>query len=410
MTTTQAVAYSSNKKLWANMTHNDAKAGGEKIVIEFTKADKNNNGKISLDELQAYDKDIRNGKIKKGLLIGAGIIVGAIAAFAIAKGIKMKNTTNMTNLDDALGAKTKEAFADIVPDNFKGKGVSYLVNAEEAATPAYKLKVGKTVKETLDLNKEVGLELVQDATGKHKFGIKNPWTGWENLPGWKNEYGSLDFQQLKKMYPEITADMYFCPAGEGMIKAYGGKMGKNGAVEIQKAFNGVADIAFQANSSQGAKGAKNLVDITHVLDDGSAIKFNELPEGWNMVKKGQFNSANPAQPKPLIQTVVGFSKERTANTLEGAIKTDFAMTDGGGFPYNKFKDFWKQLTRRKVQVNPNDPNSVKMFQHLENWEQLNNQVQALEAAGKTDGIVALKNQMDEIQQLIKKLVTDATQI
>lgn len=366
-------------------------------------------GIISDSEIMAYDKEIKKKNVKTAVLIGVGVVTAVVAGIAIARGIKMKNANKMLNFDDALKADAAKGFADVVPDNYKGKGVSYLVNAEASATPSWKLKMGKTIGETLELNKGVGLELVQEAgTGKYVYGVKNPWTGWENLPNWKNEYGSLSFQELKKLYPDINGDMYFRPAGPGMIKAYSAQVAEDGAVAIGKAYNGVADIAFQANATAGKKGAKHLVDITHVLDDGSAIKFDDLADGWNHVRKGQFNPANPSKPLPLTQTAIGFSGSRTVSTLEGPIVTDFAMTDGGGFPYNKFKDFWKQLVRHKVEVNPNDPNSVKMFEYFRKWESLSTKAEELKTAGNSVDLASIESKMATYQDAIKKLIIQTT--
>lgn len=98
--TTQAVAYSSNQKLWANMTLNDAKAGGEKIMIEFVKADKNHDDQLSMEEIKKYDTDKRNSTIKK-VLIGAGVaVLGGLAAYFAFKGIK--SNKNLKQLNENL--------------------------------------------------------------------------------------------------------------------------------------------------------------------------------------------------------------------------------------------------------------------------------------------------------------------
>lgn len=422
MTTNLDALQSRNGKLIVGMTQADvaqkateSERAAKKLAKAFEMADGLGDGGIkdgviSEAEIAAYDKEIRKKNIKTGIMIAGGVLLAIGTALAITKGIKAHKAATMLDFDKALKANAKDAFADVVPDNYKGKGVSYLVDAEASATQAYKLKMGKTVGETLELNKEVGLELVQDATGRHKYGVKSPWAGWENLPGWKNEYGSLSFQELKKMYPEITADMYYCPPGPGMIKAYGAQVAENGSIAIQKEYNDVANIAFQTNASKGAKGAKNLVNITHVLDDGSQIKFDKLDDGWHAVKKGQYNPADPENPLPLIQTVVGFNSTRTISTLEGPIQTDIAMTDAGGFPYNKFKDFWKQLTRHKVKVNPDDPNSVKMFEQVKIWEELAAKVESLKASGNLTDVPALEAKMDECQNIVKQIIKNATNI
>lgn len=372
---TDAITYSRNGKLWTGMTIEDARnavnnktyrnekaqnRAMDNAILRFEKADKNSDGVLDLQEIEQYNKDVIKKNVKTALTVTAGAVVAAGVAYLAIKGIKANKAAQMLDFDKALKADATRAFAEVTPDNFKGQGVSFLVDAEKSGTAAYKLKMGKTVGETLDLNKEVGLELVQEATGKHVFGVKNPWTGWENLPDWKNEYGSLSFQELKKIYPDLNAEKYFTLGGPGMIKAYSATV-ENGVTTIGKTNNGVADIAFQVNSTAGRKGAKDLVNMTHILEDGSAIKFDDLQAGWTMVKKGQYNPADPSNPLPLVQTVLGFENERTIKTLEGAIKSDITMTDAGGFPYNKFKDFWKQVTRGKVKVNPQDANSVKMF-------------------------------------------------
>ena len=86
------------------------------------------------------------------------------------------------------------------------------------------------------------------------------------------------------------------------------------------------------------------------------------------------------------------------------------MTDAGGFPYNKFKDFWKQLTRHKVKVNPDDPNSVKMFEQVKIWEELAAKVESLKASGNLTDVPALEAKMDECQNIVKQIIRNATNI
>ena len=370
-------------------------------------------GEITEAEIKAYNKEMKR---RNGLLIAAGVVVAGIAAYCVYKGVQANKLKNMTpeqlfdyNRNKALTQKAETAFAEVHPENFKGNGVSYFVDAEQSATPAFKLKIGKTVGETVSLNKEVGLELVQDANGKFIYGVKNPRTGWENLPNWKNEYGTMPFEELKKLYPEIDASKYFCPAGPGMIKANGATIAEDGSVAIQKAYNGVQDIAFQVNSTIGKDGAKNLVDITHVMEDGSAIKFDELKEGWNMVRKGQYNPVKPSSPLPIRQTVVGWNKARDIKTLEGVIHSDVTMTDGGGYPYNKFKDFWKQVIRGKVTVNPTDALSARIFDRAEDYKSISKKIEELKAAGKTAEIPALEDTLQACEDSVKKMIALATQ-
>ena len=420
---------SRNGKLVAGMTREDMQTkitqmgmsesdrAAKKLMKAFELADGSvdgiKDGVISEKEIEAYDKEMRKKSWRNGLLIAGGLVVAGIAAYLVAKGIKADKLKNMTpeqlfeyNRTKALGQKAETAFAEVHPENFKGEGVSYLVDAEKSATPAFKLKIGKTVGETLDMNKEVGLELVQDANGKFIYGVKNPWTGWENLPNWTNELGTKPFEELKKLYPDLDASKYFCPAGPGMIKAYGATIAADGSVAIQKAYNGVQDIAFQVNSTIGKGGAKDLVNITHVMEDGSAIKFDELKDGWNMVRKGQFNPANPSCPLPIQQTAVGWTEARNIKTLEGVINSDVTMTDGGGFPYNKFKDFWKQLTRGKVTLNPNDSNSVKMFEQVTKFNNLNKDLEVLKAAGQST--TEVEKAMQACQDSVKEIIINAT--
>ena len=86
------------------LTHNDAKAGGEKILIEFVKADKNHDDQLSMDEIKQYNTDKRNSTIKK-VLIGAGIaVIGGLATYFAVKGIKLNKNLKqqLAAADDAL--------------------------------------------------------------------------------------------------------------------------------------------------------------------------------------------------------------------------------------------------------------------------------------------------------------------
>lgn len=424
------VMTSRNGRLTAGMTRENMQAicesesqrAAKKLMKAFEMADGSvdgiKDGVISEDEIKAYDKEVRKKNWRTGLAIAGGVIVAGIAAYLTVRGIQANKIKNMSpdelfdyQRNKALSKRARSAFSKVTPENFKGEGISYLVDAEASATPAYKLKMGKTVGETLALNKEAGLELVQTAEGKFVYGVKDPWRGWENLAGWKNEYGTLPFEELKKIYPELTADMYFRPAGEGVIKAYGAAI-ENGKAVIQKAYNGVPDVAFQVNTSVGKNGAKNLVNITHVYENGAAVNFSEMPDGWNMLRKGQYNPANPSQPLPVVQTVVGFKGAKDVSTLEGVIHTDVTMTDGGGFPYNKFKDFWKQATRGKVKVKPDDAQCKKLFEQAEIWKSAEADIQGLKKAGKgTEEIFArLEGVKAQCEATAKELIVSATKV
>lgn len=410
-----ARTYSRNGKLYVGMTReniqteitqmglSESDRAAKKLMKAFDMADGLGNdgikdGVISEKELEAYDKKIRNRKIITGVAIGVGVaVLGAIAYKQISKTDWFFNKQR----NWMLGRDAEKAFNKVKPDNFKGKGISYLVDAEASATPAFKLKMGKTVGETLELNKEVGLELVRGKRGKLVYAVKNPWTGWENLPGWKNEYGTLPFEQLRKIYPGLDASKYFCVGGPGMIKAYGATM-ENGVAVIQKASNGVPDIAFQVNATAGKHGAKDLVNITHVMKDGSAIKFDELKKGWTMVRKGQFNPADPSNPLPVMQTVVGFNEAKDISTLEGGIHSKFTMIDAGGYPYGTLKKFLEQLKGSKIKVNPNDPNSVKLFELAKEYNKYSSDL-TLDLSLKT-------SLMQYIEKQVKEIIIGATRI
>ena len=384
--------------------------------LDGTKED----GIISETELAAYDKEMKAKRIKRGIIITASVTVAAIAIALVTKNIQANKLKNLTdpevfakNQEIMLGKKANKAFAKINPDHFKNKGISYLVNPDTSANPAFKLRMGKTVGETLELNKEIGLELVTDIKGNIVYGIKNPGAGWENLQNWKPELADKTFAELFKIYPkELSGKMYFCPAGQGMIKAYGAEM-RDGAVIIKRASTGVKDMAFQLNeNARGIKRVRGLAEITHVYEDGSAINFNEMKEGWTMVKKGRFNPADPSHPLPVRQTVLDWIDEKVLKTLEGPVRTDITMTDGGGYPYNQFKDFWKQVTKGKVSFDPHDPASKEVFRQGAIWQSAETTIKYIKKTGNgSDKILILLDGIKkQCEEKARDLIVKATHL
>lgn len=122
---TQPIVYSRNEKLWTGMTMDDARnavnnktyrnekaqnRAMDKAIIRFEKADKNNDGKLDLAEIEQYNKDVRKKNVKTALAITAGAAVAVAATYLATKGIKANKALTQELADTkTLLASTEDA-------------------------------------------------------------------------------------------------------------------------------------------------------------------------------------------------------------------------------------------------------------------------------------------------------------
>src|SRR5574344_1042995 len=81
-------------------------------------------------------------------------------------------------LNEVLSLSPKALMKANKADNILDNGISFLQATKQPFYNATRIEFGKTVKETIQLNKKNGIdiELVKDAEGKYFMGIKDIWT------------------------------------------------------------------------------------------------------------------------------------------------------------------------------------------------------------------------------------------
>ena len=334
MTTTQAVAYSSNKKLWANMTLNDAKAGGEKIMIEFVKADKNHDDQLSMEEIKQYDTDKRNSTIKK-VLIGAGVaVLGGLAAYFAIKGIKLNKNLKqqLSAADDAL-QQTK---------NTLSQTENVLQQTDDALNVARKsMGYGEgTIK--------AGDEILENAFKAQTKGGKANFTlaeGNEVFPNlWDPNGGNYTPNKGDIIMEYGKAEVSWGIQNQNVLK----EMKAKGMTEyVDKAVSDEVDIMYR----------------TYVGQDGRNFELNPL----------KFGETVPAQKKIFPAGVALDTPGKTVITREAAGKAaaapklgvgQFVQTDINGNPYVKdINDMLKRLEPEK-----DNPVSKALFDIIKEFQ------------------------------------------
>lgn len=327
MTTAQAITYSSNQKLWANMSNAEAKSGGEEILIEFVKADKNQDDVLSMDEIKEYDSDKKKSTIKK-VLIGAGLaLIGGLAVFFAIKGFKTnknltkqladtQNTLKQTEdvlqqTDDVLAATRKSI----------GYGEGTIKAGDELLENAFK---------------------AQTKGGKANFTLANGDEVFPNL--WDPNGGNYTPNKGDIIMEYGKAEASWGIQNPNVLK----EMKTKGMTEyVDKAVSDEVDIMYQ----------------TYVGQNGRNFELEPL----------QFGETVPAQKKIFPAGVALDTPGKTVITREAAGNAaaapklgigQFVQTDINGNPYVKdINDMLKRLEPEK-----DNPVSKALFDRIKEFQ------------------------------------------
>ncbi|MCM1010331.1 MAG: hypothetical protein NC390_05600 [Fusobacterium sp.] len=261
-------------------------------------------------------------------------------------------TINKSIIDNIVaGAKNKTAALKATPeklmnptraDNIAGQGISFKQAPDQPVYKCTKIEWGKTVEETIALNKKNGIniELVADADGNYFMGIKDIWS--------EGGYHRIDRNSAVMQYGKYPkTDQYVDQAW---------------AAKNADADGNIMDCAVIAND----KGAQ-ILENSYVTESGQKIDFATMEAGTPVRK----------DPNATVNAVA-YESPQKLTTLEGPITTDITMGDVDGNVYNNFKQLKKQITKGQLVPNEADPNSARFIE--------------LVKAGDDDAAIALLKQ------------------
>lgn len=333
MTTTDStMVYSRNNHLWSGMTLDDAKnavnnktyrsdkaknKAMDKAIIRFQKADENNDGVLSTDEIKKYDRK----QLAKTILIGIGGVATAVGiGYLATKGIKMNN---------ALKATTKEL----------------------ADTKTVLAQTDDVLKQTDD-----ALNALRAQTGYGQGTIKAGDEILENAFEAQTKGGNATFTLAEgnEVFPNLwdSNGGNYAPKRGNIIMEYGPQpkeyiSNPNLLKEMNaKGLDSYVDRAVSAEP--------DLMYRTYVGQDGRNFELNPL----------QFGETVPAQKKIFPQGVALDEPGKSVITLEAAKGSadapilgvgQFVQRDANGNPY--VKDVQDAIKR----LDPKDEASKTLF-------------------------------------------------
>ena len=232
---------------------------------------------------------------------------------------------DITDLASVQKAEPQKLFAPKTATNIANQGISFKQAPNQPDYTATRIEWGKTVEETIALNKKNGinLELVKDNDGSYYLGIKDVWS---------DGYHRVDRNAVVMHYGDYNPS-------ETSVNAEWAKVHSDADGKIQ-------DCAVVAND-EGAR----ILENSYVTADGQKIDFATMKPGTAVHK----------DPNAVVNAVA-YDKPQTVHTLEGDITTDVTMGDVDGNAYNNFKQLKKQITKGQLVANDADPNSAKFIQ------------------------------------------------
>lgn len=253
-----------------------------------------------------------------------------IKAHPEAFGVKPKATAprmiDRTNISEVRAAKPEELLRPTTADNIAGQGISFKQAPDQPVYKCTKIEWGKTVEETIALNKKNGIniELVKDADGSYYMGIKDIWT--------EGGYHRIDRNSAVMQYGKYPkTDQY---------------VDQTWAARNADADGNIMDCAVIAND----KGAQ-ILENSYITETGQKIDFSTMEPGTPVRK----------DPNATVNAVA-YDSPQKLTTLEGPITTDITMGDVDGNVYNNFKQLKKQITKGQLVPNEADPNSARFIE------------------------------------------------
>ena len=218
------------------------------------------------------------------------------------------NNIDLHNIENVKSANPSAILRPTEATTFDKKdGITFKPNVNPNNTPAeaYKIAWGKTIEETIELNKKnnVPLELVKDENGEYFLGVKHSWD---------NDYYRVDRNSIIVKYGEGD----FAPVAEDKG----------------------ARIFSQTYLDESGK----TIDISK-MEDGKPVKIRKNPDS--------------------TVGAVAFDKPQTLTSLEGNLNdVDFARTDVDGHPYGTYDQLANDIKKGKIIANASDPNSAKFVE------------------------------------------------
>ena len=329
MSTTNGVVYSRNNQLWSGMaiadvqnavnakTYKSEKAHDkamDKAIIRFQKADKDNDGILSLDEIKQYDKDVRNKKIRN-VLIGVGAVVTAVGVGVLAaKGIKTHK---------ALQAATKEL----------------------ADTKNVLAQTDDVLKQTDD-----ALNALRQTTGYGQGTIKTGDELLENAFKAQTKGGKATFTLAEgdEVFPNLWDPKggKYAPNRGNIIMSYGDAEASWG-IQNPNVLKEMKSKGLTVYPDKAVSTEHDVMYRTYIGQDGRNFELNPL----------QFGETVPAQKKIFPAGVAVDVPGKTVITAEAAKGAaapatlgvgQFVQTDVDGNPYVKdVQDAIQRLTPAK---------------------------------------------------------------
>lgn len=230
------------------------------------------------------------------------------------------------NKTASLKAKPSQLMHPTRTDNIAGQGISFKQAPDQPVYKCTKIEWGKTVEETIALNKKNGIniELVKDADGSYYMGIKDIWT--------EGGYHRIDRNSAVMQYGKYPkTDQY---------------VDQTWAARNADADGNIMDCAVIAND----KGAQ-ILENSYITETGQKIDFSTMEPGTPVRK----------DPNATVNAVA-YDSPQKLTTLEGPITTDITMGDVDGNVYNNFKQLKKQITKGQLVPNEADPNSARFIE------------------------------------------------
>jgi hypothetical protein len=261
----------------------------------------------------------------------------------------LQGVRKVKNIDVAF-VRPESLLKPQTADNIAGKGISFKQAAGQPDYSATRIEWGRTVEETIALNKKngVNLELVKGDDGQYFLGIKDIWT---------DGYHRVDRNSVVMHYGD------YAPTPENYVAA-----NPEWAKANANPDGTVKDCAVVANDT-GAK----ILENSYVTVDGQKIDFATMAPGTKVHK----------DPNAIVNAVA-YDSPKTLHTLEGDITTDITMGDVDGNVYNNFKQLKKQITKGQLVANEADPYSARFIE--------------LVKAGQDDEAIALLKSVTKMSQ------------
>lgn len=233
-----------------------------------------------------------------------------VTAIYESQNARVESTNELINLDQIKEKAPSQIMKPTEATTFgKNEGITFKpnVNPNDAPSNAYKIEWGKTVEETIELNKKNGvpLELVKDeTTGEYFLGVKHSWD---------NDYYRVDRNSIIVKY------------GEG--------------------------------------------DFAPVAEDNGAHIFTQTYLDAKTGKPIDVSKMKPGEPVQIVKNpnstvgAVAFEKPTTVNSLEGKMQdVEMARTDVDGHPYGTYEQLAKDIRKGKLVANEADPNSARFIE------------------------------------------------